>query len=30
VTDAQVDVVWDPPWSAERISQEGKQKLGMV
>ena len=30
VTDAQVDVVWDPPWSAERISQEGKSKLGMV
>jgi probable FeS assembly SUF system protein SufT len=30
VTDAQVDVVWDPPWSAERISQEGKQKLGML
>ena len=30
VTDAQVDVVWDPPWSAERISQEGKQKLGMA
>jgi probable FeS assembly SUF system protein SufT len=30
VTDAQVDVVWDPPWSAERISQDGKVKLGMV
>jgi probable FeS assembly SUF system protein SufT len=30
VTDAQVDVVWDPPWSADRISQEGKVKLGMV
>jgi probable FeS assembly SUF system protein SufT len=30
VTDAQVDVVWDPPWSAERISQDGKQKLGML
>ena len=30
VTDAQVDVVWDPPWSAERISQEGKAKLGMI
>jgi probable FeS assembly SUF system protein SufT len=30
VTDAQVDVVWDPPWSAERISNEGKQKLGMI
>jgi probable FeS assembly SUF system protein SufT len=30
VTDAQVDVVWDPPWSADRISTEGKAKLGMV
>jgi probable FeS assembly SUF system protein SufT len=30
VTDAQVDVVWDPPWSADRISAEGKAKLGMV
>jgi probable FeS assembly SUF system protein SufT len=30
VTDAQVDVVWDPPWSADRISTEGKSKLGMV
>jgi len=30
VTDAQVDVVWDPPWSADRISPEGKQKLGMM
>ena len=30
VTDAQVDVVWDPPWNSERISQEGKSKLGMV
>jgi probable FeS assembly SUF system protein SufT len=30
VTDAQVDVVWDPPWSADRISTEGKAKLGMI
>jgi probable FeS assembly SUF system protein SufT len=30
VTDAQVDVVWDPPWSADRISADGKQKLGMI
>ena len=30
VTDAQVDVVWDPPWSADRISADGKAKLGMV
>jgi probable FeS assembly SUF system protein SufT len=30
VTDAQVDVVWDPPWSADRISPDGKSKLGMI
>ncbi|PTY01963.1 putative Fe-S cluster assembly protein SufT [Verrucomicrobia bacterium LW23] len=30
VTDAQVDVVWDPPWSADRISPEGRMRLGMV
>lgn len=30
VTEAQVDVVWDPPWSAERISEDGKAKLGMA
>lgn len=30
VTDANVDLVWDPPWTPDRISEEGKQKLGMV
>ncbi|HSI82717.1 MAG TPA: putative Fe-S cluster assembly protein SufT [Candidatus Methylacidiphilales bacterium] len=30
VTDAQVDVVWDPPWSADRISPEGRSRLGMI
>jgi probable FeS assembly SUF system protein SufT len=30
VTDANVELVWDPPWSPERISEEGRQKLGMV
>lgn len=29
VTDADVDVVWDPPWSPQMISPEGRQKLGM-
>lgn len=29
VDDAQVEVVWDPPWSPERISEEGKKKLGI-
>lgn len=27
---AEVDLVWDPPWSPERISEEGRQKLGMA
>jgi probable FeS assembly SUF system protein SufT len=30
VADANVDLVWDPPWSPDRISEEGKQKLGMA
>jgi probable FeS assembly SUF system protein SufT len=30
VADANVDLVWDPPWSPERISEEGRQKLGMA
>ncbi len=30
VADANVDLVWDPPWTPDRISEEGKQKLGMV
>jgi probable FeS assembly SUF system protein SufT len=30
VTDANVDLVWDPPWTPDRITEEGKQKLGMV
>jgi probable FeS assembly SUF system protein SufT len=29
VADADVQVVWDPPWSADKISPEGKKKLGM-
>ena len=28
VTDAQVDVVWDPPWSAERISRRRQAEAG--
>lgn len=27
--DPQIELVWDPPWSAHRISEEGKKKLGM-
>ncbi len=29
VSEAQVDVVWDPPWNAHMISAEGKARLGM-
>ena len=29
VNSASVEVVWDPPWSPDRISAEGRQKLGM-
>ncbi len=29
ISDAQVDLVWDPAWSPDRISEAGKQKLGM-
>ena len=30
VKDANVEVVWDPQWTPELISAEGKQKLGMA
>ncbi len=30
VEDAHVDLVWDPPWNQDMISEEGKMKLGMV
>ena len=26
----QVDLVFDPPWTPERISEEGKKKLGIT
>jgi probable FeS assembly SUF system protein SufT len=29
IDQAAVDVVWDPPWSPEMISPEGKKKLGI-
>ena len=25
----QVELVWDPPWTPHRISEDGKKKLGM-
>jgi probable FeS assembly SUF system protein SufT len=29
VTEASVDVVWEPPWKPERISPAGRTKLGL-
>jgi metal-sulfur cluster biosynthetic enzyme len=29
VNTVKVDVVWDPPWNPSRISEEGRQKLGI-
>ena len=30
VSEATVDVVWDPPWDPSRISEQAKQKLGIA
>ena len=30
ISNAQVDLVWDPVWNQEMISEEGKMKLGMI
>lgn len=30
ISNAQVDLVWDPAWNQEMISEEGKMKLGMI
>jgi probable FeS assembly SUF system protein SufT len=30
VGDADVQVIWEPPWTPEKISEEGKRLLGMV
>jgi FeS assembly SUF system protein len=29
VTEARVDIVWDPPWDRERMSDAAKLQLGM-
>jgi FeS assembly SUF system protein len=29
VTDAKVEVVWDPPWTKERMSEAAKLQLGL-
>jgi FeS assembly SUF system protein len=30
VSDVKVDVVWDPPWSMERMSDAAKLQLGLL
>ena len=30
VGDAAVDIVWDPPWTPQMISPEGRERLGMA
>ena len=30
VEDANVDIVWDPPWNPQMISPEGRDRLGMA
>lgn len=30
VSTAQVDIVWDPPWSPHMISDAGREKLGLT
>jgi probable FeS assembly SUF system protein SufT len=30
VTDADVELVWDPPWNQDMISEGGKMRLGMI
>jgi metal-sulfur cluster biosynthetic enzyme len=29
VDEVEVNLVWDPPWTPGRISEEGKKKLGL-
>ena len=30
VKNAQVDIVWDPPWNPEKMSETAKLQLGMI
>ena len=30
VTDARVELVWDPPWTQDRLSEEAKLQLGLL
>jgi metal-sulfur cluster biosynthetic enzyme len=30
VAEAQVDIVWEPPWNQDMISETGKMELGLI
>ncbi len=30
VTDAKVDIVWDPPWNPDKMSETAKLQLGIL
>ena len=30
VAEANVEIVWDPPWNPQMISPEGRERLGMA
>jgi metal-sulfur cluster biosynthetic enzyme len=30
VKSAKVDIVWDPPWNPEKMSESAKLQLGMI
>jgi metal-sulfur cluster biosynthetic enzyme len=30
IEDAEVELVWDPPWNQAMISEAGKMKLGII
>jgi metal-sulfur cluster biosynthetic enzyme len=30
IKDANVEIVWDPPWSVEMMSDEARMRLGML
>ena len=30
VDEAEVEIVWDPPWTQDMISEEGKMELGLI
>lgn len=30
ISSVNIELIWDPPWSQERISEEGKMELGLL